>query len=242
LFDKQDKVKLVTHCESRSRNSEQNILREYLAYRVFNQLTDMSFRARLLRITYKDTEAGGDENTEYGFIIESEPRLGKRTNRPPLDLSETSVEALDPAYTNLTSLFQYLLGNTDFSPIAGAEGESCCHNMTLFAGEGMPQFSVPYDFDMSGFINAEYATPNPKVPIRKVTTRLYRGRCQFNDQVAATIAHFLKEKESIYALIAGQALLNKRSQRELDRFVDKFFATIEDPEDVEKKIRSECVG
>lgn len=54
LFDHQNKLKLVIQC-NRSERYEQAILREYLAYRILNALTDKSFRVRLLSVTYVNT-------------------------------------------------------------------------------------------------------------------------------------------------------------------------------------------
>ena len=44
-FAKQRALKLVTHCRNRNKQSEQYVLREYLAYRVYNLFTERSFRA-----------------------------------------------------------------------------------------------------------------------------------------------------------------------------------------------------
>ncbi|HNP36783.1 MAG TPA: hypothetical protein PKK10_13105 [Woeseiaceae bacterium] len=241
LFDKQDKLKLVTHCKNGSSIYEEGVLREYLAYRIFNQLTDMSFQVRLLRITYENNESSRAPREEYGFFIESEKRLGKRSGRPPFDISYTSVENLEPAYTNLVSMFQYFVGNTDYSPIAGAEGESCCHNATLFGEQGTLLLPVPYDFDMGGMVDTQYATPNPKFKIRSVQTRVYRGRCQFNDQIPASIARFNEERDAIYELIETSPGLEKRSRGKVRKYTDLFYKTINDPAEVKMQLTSDCV-
>ena len=51
-----DKLKLAVHCRD-SERYEQTLLREYMAYRLLNLATPMSFQVRLLRITWVDTEA-----------------------------------------------------------------------------------------------------------------------------------------------------------------------------------------
>ena len=180
LFHKQDKLKLVAHCRDRSQRYEQGVIREYLAYRVLNALTDLSYRVRLVRVTYIDSENKHDDRTQYAFFIEHKKRLSKRIELPGITVSRIKTEQLEGAYSDLTSLYQYFIGNTDFSPIAGAKGEDCCHNSTLFGNEGEPIYSMPYDFDMSGFVDAPYAEPNPRFKIRSVRQRLYRGRCAHN--------------------------------------------------------------
>ncbi len=61
-FTGQDKLKLVTHCQARKSSFEQLVLREYLAYRILQLLTDKSFSARLMRITYVNTESSNDSH------------------------------------------------------------------------------------------------------------------------------------------------------------------------------------
>ncbi|MFQ5609973.1 MAG: hypothetical protein ACE5F8_06855, partial [Woeseiaceae bacterium] len=101
LFHKQDKLKLVTHCRDRAKRYEQGVLKEYLAYRIFSELTDYSFRVRLLRINYVDVDKPKRERVSYGFVIEHRDRLAKRIGRDPLKIPRTSIRQLAPAYTNL---------------------------------------------------------------------------------------------------------------------------------------------
>ena len=142
LFDKQDKLKLVTHCETGSQRYEQSVLSEYLAYRIFNVFTDASFRVRLLRITYEYTDRDR-ELENYGILIESTERLGKRLDAETLTIERVTVADIRPRDLNLTSIFQYFLGNTDFSPIASAPDDDCCHNQALLAPKEGLYFSVP---------------------------------------------------------------------------------------------------
>ena len=91
-----------------------------------------------------------------------------------------------------------MIGNTDFSPVAGPPGEDCCHNYVLFKGEGANITPVPYDFDQSGFVDAPYANPNPRFKIRSVKQRVYRGRCGNNSQIPDTLQQFQDKRAEIY--------------------------------------------
>lgn len=241
LFHKQNKLKLVTHCRDDSNRYRQVLLREYLVYRMLNELTDLSYRVRLLRVTWEDTETD-DVREELGIAIEHKDRFAKRTDLPVVEIAGTTVDALDSAYTNLTSVFQYMIGNTDFSPIAGPEGDECCHNTNLFGGDGSPLYAVPYDFDMSGFVDAPYAEPNPRFRIRTVQQRLYRGRCANNEHVTATVTAFKNAKPRFIALIEEQEQLDERSARKSLKYLDSFFDDIESPRDVEKNLVDDCLG
>ena len=197
LFDKQDKVKLVTHCKTDSVVHEQAVLREYLVYRLFNLVTDRSFRVRLLDITYEYSDTSHRPMQEYGFLIEHKSRLGKRIDAKPVEIiGPTKLESLHGDFVNLATTFHYLIANVDFSTFAASEEEDCCHNHVLFGegegeGEGEERYySIPYDFDMAGFVSAEYAVPNPRYGLRRITQRYWRGHCINNEHLPESLAVF----------------------------------------------------
>jgi len=241
-FAGQDKLKLVTHCRNKIAANHRAVHREYLAYRLLNTLTDASFRVRLLEIEWVDAEKNDRSVTEFGFLIEDVDELAERLDREELEIPETTLSALDPVYTNLTSIFQLLIANTDFSPIAAAPGESCCHNGKLLGKPGHLIYAVPYDFDMSGFVDAPYANPNPRFGLRNVKQRLYRGRCVNNEYVRATLEQFREHRDEIIDLIRTYDYLEAGYRDETIRFVDAFFELINDPAEVNRRIIGACLS
>lgn len=241
LFDKQKIMKLVVHCDKSSRY-EQIVLREYLIYQIFNAITDLSFRARLLRVTYVDSEERRNEQVRYAFLIEHKKRLAKRHDMKEVIIERASTYSIQPDELNLTSIFQFLIGNTDFSPLAGAPGEMCCHNYVLFGNDIDPIVAVPYDFDQSGFVNAPYASPSSNFRIRSVRQRLYRGRCLNNEHVPTSLQKFQDGRDAIYALLDAQEELSSSTRKSLVKYVDGFYKLIDDPRDVEKQIIDACIG
>jgi len=239
VLHKQDKLKLVTHCRDSSR-AEQTMLREYVAYRILNTLTDASFRVRLMRITYVDTDGRDEDRVRYGFVIESKDRLAKRLGVSALDLEQTSVSSLLPEYMNLVFVFHYLIGNTDFSAIAGPEG-ACCHNHVLLGEEGGLLYSVPYDFDQSGLVDAPYAVTNSRFRLRSVRQRLYRGRCQNNEHLNTTLEFFNEKRDAILALIGEQQGIDDRSRKSMSSYVEKFYKTIGSPKRVQSQLFKKCI-
>ena len=219
---------------------EQAAIREYLVYRMFNRLSDLSYRVRPLEITYIDTEKEGRENTRFGFLIESRERLAARTGLTELDVPEIEVDALDPAYASLVSVFQYLAGNTDYSLIRGADGEDCCHNSHLF--DGGVVFAVPYDFDMSGMVDSMYSSPNPKFGLRSTRERLYRGRCAHGAELDGALQAVRDQRDALYALVDAEPRLTKSSRKGMLRFLDSFFATIDKPKSVTRELVEACVA
>ena len=240
LFDKQDKMKLVVHCDD-SKRYEQAVLREFLAYRILSQVTNLSFRVRLLRVTYVDSEHRRDEQVRYAFLLEHKNRLAKRIGRKDLEIARTKVSAIQPDQLNLTSVFAFLIGNTDFSPVAGPPDDECCHNYVLFGNDVDPILAIPYDFDQSGFVDAPYALPNENLRIRSVTQRLYRGRCANNEHLEESIGMFSNERDKLFALIADQEGLDSRARKQVTRYLDDFYEIIDDPRDVQRKIINKCL-
>ena len=241
VFADSDKMKLVTHCRNTTRYSQAPLL-EHLAYRILNEVTDASFRVRLLRVTYVDTDKDDRAHTEFGFLIEHKSQLAKRIGIELNEEEATEVALLDARHTNLSALFQYLIGNTDFSPIRGVSGEPCCHNYMLFGTEAGRILPIPYDFDMSGIVDAPHSSPNPKFGLRDVRERLYRGRCENNEYVAASVQAFLEHKPAIYELVNSNEFYKAGTRKSTLRFLNDFFALIENPKRVQSRLIGKCLG
>jgi hypothetical protein len=240
LFHKQDKLKLVVHCGDTIRY-EQAVLREYIAYRVLNLLTPLSFRVRLLRIRYVDSAGDRDDQVRYAFLLEHKNRLGKRIDAKDIKIDKTSLEALQPDHLNLTSVFQYMIGNTDFSPISPAPYDECCHNYELFERKGDPLIAIPYDFDQAGFVNAPYAIPAQQFRIKTVRQRVFRGRCVNNAHLDTTIARFQEARADIFELLETHEGMTKMTRSSLLRYVSAFYNIIDNPDKVQNLMTEKCI-
>jgi len=239
LFHKQDKLKVVTHCQNNSRYG-QTVVSEYLVYRVLNLLTDYSFRVRFVNMTYVYTDRK-ESRQSYAVLIEHKDRLGKRIGGEPVLTERVKVASLHPADLNLASVFQYFVGNTDFSPIATAPDEDCCHNQALFTSEEGPYRSIPFDFDQTGLVDADHAAPNARFGLRNVRQRLYRGRCVNNELLPETLQLFREKHSEIVALIENQPELTSATRRSLLKYVEGFYDVIDNPKKVEDRLLRDCL-
>jgi hypothetical protein len=239
LFDQQNKLKMVVHCKDSGRY-QQSLLREYLAYRILNLLTDRSFQVRLLEVTYVDSEDRRPRMVRSAFLLEHENRMADRLGMQRLNIFPNAVGAIKTDHLNLTSIFQYLIGNTDFSPILGSQGE-CCHNYAMFGTDGGPLLAIPFDFDMAGFVNPPYAEPDEGLGIDNVRQRLYQGFCENNRYVEASVAEFLQARDTLYALVADQPELEESVRQRLATYMDEFYETIGDSQGVEREILDRCI-
>lgn len=241
LFDKQDKLKLVTHCRKLPKRYQQTVVAEYIAYRILNLLTDYSFRVRLLRVTYVDTDKKSSEYESFAILIEDDERLAARTGLGIVDTDMVELSELRPDTTNLASVFHYFIGNTDFSPKSSSPNTRCCHNHRLFANEGELYYSVPYDFDQAGIVDAPHASPNPRFELKDVEERLYRGRCKFEGQLPESLALFRERREAIESLVQQQAEIAKRNRKVMLRYIDDFYETINDPDSLDQDFVRKCI-
>ena len=238
LFDQQNKLKMVTHCKI-TRRYEQSVEREYLAYRLLNALTPLSFRARLLEVTWVDSEGRRPRMVRSAFLIEHKNRLAARIGMEEQEFAFTEVENIQPEQLNLASMFQYLIGNFDFSPTGGSNNE-CCHNYEMFGSAPDSLVAIPFDFDFAGIVNAPNAVPNSERGVERVGQRVYHGYCVNNDYVEGSISEFQMARDTIYALAAGQQKLEPTVRENLARYVDGFYAVIDDTKAVQEKIIGSC--
>ncbi|HEY2378482.1 MAG TPA: hypothetical protein VGH98_21055 [Gemmatimonadaceae bacterium] len=233
-FTKLDKPKLVTYCKD-NEEFEQYVLQEFQLYRVYNLLTRYSHRVRLARVSYADSGSGKVAATRYGFIEEEPAALVYRVGGMRMLGQGAGAGDLDPRAAAIYFVFQYMIGNTDWS-VAGQ------HNSELVTSDSM-YIPIAYDFDFSGAVNARYATPDSRLPIRRVRERLYRGYCLPNEVFGPTFELFRAKKDSIYALYhdpIGQLLKGDRVKETLEYF-DEFYKTIGDRGDAKSQITDRCL-
>ena len=228
VFEGQQRLKLVTHCRT-SASYETSVLREYAAYRIFNLISEVGYKVRLLHITYHDTDGRLEDTTfqRYGFLIEPAAALADRTDGQVAEVGGVSLALLDKPQAAAVFIFQFLIGNTDWS-LVPSEGESCCcHNIDL-VDIGSRRYSVPFDFDLSGLVNARYARPHPKLRISRVTQRRYRGYCIDPEALAGALTRITMLRADILDVINGLPGLSPEARTISLAYLERFFARAED--------------
>lgn len=241
IFDGQDKLKLVTHCHDRRSRYWTYYRQEYYAYRTYNLLTEESFRVRPATITYVDTDGRRKPFTGFAFIIESNGGVKDRTGLKEAELAKIPMAGFDPVKASRVALFEYLIGNLDFSTLGGPDGE-CCHNSKAFKDSDGRFVSVPYDFDFSGVVDADYATPPQGIELRDIKERIYRGFCVHNEGLDEAIDLFNSKRPQIEALYREAALLDDKAANRTLQYYDAAYKIFNDPKDFKRKILDRCRG
>ena len=235
LFDDLDEPKLVSYCKNAG-NAEGLLLRELQLYRIYRVLTPIAHETRLLRLTYIDSATGKPDPARYAIMVEDPARMAERVGGRMVNLKGAKADDVEPAQAALMFLFQYMIGNTDFSLNALHNGE------LLSAKDGMV-FPIAYDFDYAGAVDASYAVPPPELRIKTVRQRQFRGYCAIKAHYPAAIALMQQKKDAIYALYGDAigSLLDPRTVKETLEYFDNFYKDIKTQKDFERNLFSDCV-
>ena len=240
LLEGNKSLKMVTHCNNGQRWKHYYVL-EMLAYPIYNLFTERSFRVRPLSVTYHDSDRDKDDGPRFAFLIEDDKLVADRNGLDKYDAVEIRPGQLDSLESSRFSLFQYLIGNADWSSLGGPPGEDCCHHAKLIAPEsGAPVYALPYDFDSAGLVDAHYAVPNEGLPITRVTQRLFRGFCIHNATLESARAEFLEKRRAIEAIVETEERLRPRTRSRAIEYLDGFFDVVADDARFERAITSAC--
>ena len=236
VFHKLDKPKLVSYCQD-SNGYEQYILQEFQLYRIYQLLTPVSHKARLLRVTYADSGSGKVRTIRYGFLLEEPKAMAARLGGKVMEEKGATASDLDPDQDALLGVYEYMIGNTDFS-IAGL------HNVELLLKENGDVLPIAYDFDFAGAVNARYAVPDSSLRIPNVRRRLFRGYCVDPAFYAKAFALFIEKRPQIYALYSDEIgkLIDGGTVKETLRYFDEFYDTISDPRSARRSIIEPCIA
>lgn len=233
VFDGQNRLKLVSPCNDRREESQVYVLLEYLVYRTFNLLTPLSYRVRLLEITFRDTSGENEERTKYGFLIEDVDRLAERHLAVEVEFPQFHPYNMEERQAGLVDLFEFMIGNTDWSA-------PFFHNIKMIRADGPTYYVIPFDFDFSGAVDADYAEPDPDLGLRNVRERLYRGFCRDNVDFASLVASFNERRDAIYSMVREFDLLEQRERERLLEYYDGFYDIINDEGRTQREIEWVC--
>ena len=239
-FGGQNKLKLVTRCKKGDRY-EKDVLEEYAAYRIFSLLSDVSYRVRLVHLTYTDTDGRLDKafRESYGYLIEPLGQLASRVNGTLPEIPAVSLKRLDEEQAVLVYIFEYLIANTDWSFVTADSDEYCCHNIELVKID--PKiFPVPYDFDLAGLVNAPYAKPDPSLTIDKVSKRLYRGFCADKEILRGALKDISSKEAEVLDIIAGLPVLTEKEKKKRIDYLGKFFKKAADEDKIIAMFEKRC--
>jgi hypothetical protein len=237
LFKGNKKLKLVLPC-SKGNTMNDNIVKEYMAYKLYESISPYHFKTRMVNIDYTEIRNKKTENHQLkGILIEDDDKIAKRYNgsvlkRPMHPLNQDAICSVQNAF------FQFMISNTDYST-------AYRHNeKLLFIDKKM--IPVPYDFDMSGLVDASYAVvseiQNEALDIKNVKQRLYRG-FKRDEQVLQQIRkQYLDNKtQALQTINSLSSEFNNQKEFEITKtFISDFYEIIASDIKFKKQIIDRC--
>ena len=215
VFNGQDKVKLVMPCQG-----EEFLVKEWLVYKLYNLFTPLSFRARLVKVKLEDTKKPKLMLPFYGILLEEEKQVARRNQLVDITRKVNPAQTDRETYLQM-AVFEYFIGNTDWSV-------QYQQNIKLMAKDSIEiPFTIPYDFDHSGFVGAPYAKPAEELEMSNIKERRYRGFCMPDLKgFDKTLVKFNSLKTDIYQLVTHCKLLDAKNIKNIIQFLDDFYTTI----------------
>jgi hypothetical protein len=233
LFEGNRSLKLASSCRPTRREYEEYILQEAALYRMYMALTPWSYRVRIAHVTFQDSSGKVKPVQSWAFLVEDDGELAERRNVKKFEAQGGLFDNLEPEKWGYTQLFQYMIGNTDWS--VGA-----LHNITLLKDTTGIVHAVPYDFDWSGAVNARYAFPDKSLPIRAVRDRLWRGDCRPAEELAPAIAHFQSRRAALDSAVTGIEAMSPATKDRMQKYFAEFWTLIENPKRAAAEFKRTC--
>ena len=228
-----NEMDIVNHCEE-NESSNQLLLKEYLAYKLWELVSPNYFKTKLIRLHYQNLDGIEVHETAPAFLLENTEEMVKRLDGREVKTSIISKSAIDRQPFLRTCLFEFMIGNTDwYIPTR--------HNLEFI---GIPGYqllvTVPYDFDYSGLVHAPYAIPHETLKLPDVAIRYYQGWCHTEAEVRGQLQVFLDQKQKILEMPYHIPGLNEKSIHQAADYLQDFFDIIENPKKLENQIIKHC--
>jgi hypothetical protein len=235
LFDDLEQPKLVSYCKDTD-PYEQYILQEYQLYRIYQLLTPVSHRVRLAKLSYVDSASGKRDAERYAIIVEDPQQLASRNLARIVKIKGATVDDLEHKELALAYMFEYLIGNLDFS-------FNGLHNTELLATTDGRMLPVAYDFDFAGAVNTSYAVPPPDYGVPNVRTRKFMAYCELREEFPGALAVLQEKKDAIYALYRDEIgkLMNPDVVRGTLEYFDAFYRDVRTPNDAKRNVFDRCI-
>lgn len=234
LFAGNKNLKLVVPCQS-GKSFNDLVLKEYLAYQLYEQVTPYYFNTRLVNLTLTDGRGKNAKTHELtGFFIEDDDLVAKRLKGKPYESTQVHPMKLADTVTIMQDFFQYLISNTDWSAVQ-------LHNVKVFQLKSNQLIPIAYDFDMSGLVNAPYGQVSELVGTGTVRDRVYRGFCRNPELFDYARTEYLKLEPVLLDVVTSfDGKLHPRDMADTRRYLGEFFNILKSDKSFRENIVQKC--
>ena len=229
-LDTLNEIKLVLPCFDNALGDEL-IVKEYIAYKMFEKLTGASIRARLIRLTLRDTHVEKSKKTMMAILVEDEEETVARMNGQVVEQYGIPTDSLMTNQAALVAMFEYMIGNTDWEI-------AMVRNVRLIrSNESSGKVLViPYDFDFSGLVSAPYSSPASETGLKTVRNRFLMSNGLKTESLKKAAKMIRAAKKDLYSLCNSKYLSTTTSE-EMIHYLDTFFNQLEASDDIPQVLK-----
>lgn len=226
IFEGTKKLKLVVPCQ-RTAGKDKLIVREYLCYQFYQQISPYYFNTRLISLDITDFSKNKPVKIpSVAFFIEDVDPIAKRNNANELKGSTLLPLRFNAKEAVRNDFFQFMIGNIDWSTVYQ-------HNIRVIQSGNDPYIALPYDFDMSGFVNAPYA--------QSTRQRVYRGFCRDETLLQEVRQEFIKLQTAFNTTIDGHAqYFSTDDINDMKNYLQGFIDILKSDRDFKESILEKC--
>ncbi|HTF20406.1 MAG TPA: hypothetical protein VK658_20180 [Chryseolinea sp.] len=234
IFKGNKSLKLVVPCRTTS-DMNNLIRREYLCYKFYETLSPYHFKTRLANLELTEVSAKKPHTFELlSFMVEDNSNVAKRSGGRIMEVKGLSPAAFEEKQALRNDYFQFMIGNADWSALYQ-------HNTNVLYADGK-YITLSYDFDMSGFVNAQYARENPpNLGTGDPRDRVYRGFCRTEAAMQEVRKEYLDKEVVLQSLIAQEAQqFSEMELKDMHKYMDDFFRILKSDDLFENLIVRAC--
>lgn len=228
-MDTLNEIKLVLPAFDNALGDEL-VIREYLAYKMFEKLSPVHVKARLIRLTIKDTHVEKSKKSMFAILVEDAEETAARYNGVEVEEYGISPDSLAANQAALLVMFEYMIGNTDWDI-------SMMRNVRLLRTQaGGKILALPYDFDFSGLVSAPYASPSSDTGLKTVRDRFLMANGIKPDALKRAVMNLRKNRQAIYDICRNR-FVSRETSDDMMLFLDTFFNQIGENDEVPQMLR-----
>lgn len=223
---KRNEYKLVYPCKNEE-EYQNYIYKEYLIYKLYNELTERSLRVHLIDFTLRDSADRMEPIKSTGFMIEHREELIKRLDAEKNDTRCLPIKNLSAYDYTLFQVFQFMIGNVDWLI-------PNCKNSEVIQLKDSIMIPIPYDFDYTGFVNPSYAVPFATFKQKEVTDRYFLGHKKDIKDLMPVFDLFKEKENTFINIIDSFEYLPKKDRKILVKYLNSFYKILEQPKKIKK--------
>ena len=101
-------------------------------------------------------------------------------------------------------------------------------------------YAVPYDFDFSAFVNADYTKPRDRVYIFPESRRAYKGLCYTDAEYKEVFDFYRELRPDFYTIIRKHGYVSVEINNQIIDYINQFYNGIKDKEYVKREFIDKC--